>query len=230
MPDEKPKSLFYSPQPPERFNAEAAAKLAPNDPARTILSAIASAAPMGEAVVAVADKLGSDKTLSDEGRRLAREAVFADTVTAGVGKFTQAIDLADKRADELAAKLLRDAIAKVSATPATALALQIWLRDLKPEDRQREIFDAHHNGDAETVAAAVNGPLSWKLMNAALRQRCIAMLIERHDPAKAAEIADLKTLVAVARESFESLIRFSRDALKLQPPPARPARKQDAAA
>jgi hypothetical protein len=60
------------------------------------------------------------------------------------------------------------------------------------------------------------------VMTDAQRERARDALCRAHDPERAAEIQDFRTLIACAREGFESLVRYSRDVLKLQPAPAKP--------
>ena len=221
------KPFFYQPQAPARFAD--VSKLSPSDPIRTLTAIHASVAPIGEKIAAAAAAIDADSTLSDEGRKLAREKAFADHVAATIAQHDQALRLASLRHDERAAALTTSAVKAATVSDERALRVAEYLRDMPEPDRNRLVLESIMSGDSETISAILSAPAIFRVTTPALRERALTALVNKHDAAKAQELADFNTLIASIHESFESLARFARDRLQLKPPAAKPVRTGAAA-
>ena len=213
---------FYQPAVPTRFSAEAIAKLSPSDPTRTLVAIHQGVATVGQKIAEHAAAINADTTLSEEGRRQAREKVFGDEVGGAIAKADQPLRLASLRADEQSAKLQASAIKAATLSEPRALRICDYLLRLPETERNRIVLEGIMSSDTELMSSILSAPAIFRITTPALRDRARDALIAAHDPEKAAELTAFHALIAACRKSFESCARFGRDQLQLTPSPAKP--------
>jgi hypothetical protein len=214
---------IYQPDVPDRFNDEAIAKLSPSDPARTLVGLHESIAPLAQTIEDARAKIDADTTLSPQGKLLAKQEVFGKTVAETIQAHSQPLRLAALRVGEQSAALLKSAVAKSTVSEGRMLALASWLRDVPADARGRIVLAAIDDSDAETMAAILSAPAIWNIATPLQREKAAAALAQRHDPEKAAVLADMRVLIQAIHESHESLGRYGRDKLCLKVLPAKAA-------